>query len=91
MQAGSPGPSKAAALSFAARIRRNVCWGACWLAQSSVGDMIKVWIVEVRGTRLFFEAATKQRHVVTKEPVPSAKLKKVEQEITKIIGSIRFD
>jgi hypothetical protein len=69
---------------------RNVCSGACWLG-SSVGDTMRVWIVEVRGTRLFFEAATKQRHAVTKEPVPSADLMKVEQEITKIVGSIRFD
>jgi hypothetical protein len=54
-------------------------------------DTIRVWILDVGGTRLFIEAATKERHAVTKEPVPRAELRKVEQEITKIVGSIRFD
>jgi len=69
---------------------RAPCWGACWLG-TDVSDTIRVWILDVGGTRLFIDAATKERHAVTKEPVPSAELKKVEQEITKIVGSIRFD
>jgi hypothetical protein len=66
---------------------RAQCWGACW-GQTDATDTIKVWIVDVGGTRLFFEAVTKERHPVTKEPVYD--LKKVEQEIAKIVRSIRF-
>jgi hypothetical protein len=65
------------------------CWGACWI-RTDARDTIRVWILIVGGTRLFIEAATKERHAITKEPVASAELKKVEQEITKIVGSIRF-
>jgi Tol biopolymer transport system component len=84
------------------RVRRNLgcdpgyfftwqtqCWGACWI-RTDARDTIRVWIVNVGGTRLFIEAATKERHATTKEPVASAELKKVEQEIAKIVGSIRF-
>ena len=69
---------------------RTQCWGACWIRMDAT-DTIRVWIFDVGGTRLFIEAATKERHAVTKEPVPSAEVKKVEQEIAKIVGSIRFD
>jgi hypothetical protein len=95
----SPGPRDATLL----RVRRDLgcdpgyfftwphsqCWGAC-LLRTDAGDTIRIWIVDVRPTRLFIEAATKERHAVKKEPVASAELKKVEQEITRIIGSIRF-
>ena len=70
---------------------RNVVLGCVLARQSSVGDTIRVWIVDVGGTRLFIEAVTKERHAVTKEPVASAELRKVEQEITKIVRSIRFE
>jgi hypothetical protein len=42
-----------------------------------VGDSIRVWIVDVGGKRLFFEAETKPGHGI-------------EQEIGDIIRSIRF-
>jgi hypothetical protein len=54
------------------------CWGACWL-ESNVGDTIRVWIVDVRGKRLFIEAATKDPR------------RFLAQEIEKIVRSIRFD
>ena len=57
---------------------RGECWGACWL-ESSVGDTIRVWIIDVSGTRLFIEAATKD---------PRSFL---SDQIEKIVGSIRFD
>jgi hypothetical protein len=53
-----------------------VWWGDFWPG-TDVGDSIRVWIVDVRGKRLFFEAATKPGHGV-------------EQEIGDIIRSIRF-
>jgi hypothetical protein len=68
---------------------RAACWGACWL-RTDASDTIRVWILNVGGTRLFIEAVTKERHAITKELVASAELKKVEQEIAKIVGSIRF-
>ena len=46
---------------------------------TDVGDTIRVWIVDVHGTRLFIEAETKQGAGV------------VEREITKIVRSIRFE
>jgi hypothetical protein len=70
---------------------RNVCWGACWLSESSVGNTIRVWIVDVGGTRLFIDAETRKQHARTGEAVPPRVYREVEQEITKIIGSIRFD
>ena len=70
---------------------RNVCWGACWLSQSSVGNTIRVWIVDVGGTRLFIDAEMRKQHARTGEAVPPRVYREVEQEITKIIGSIRFD
>jgi hypothetical protein len=68
---------------------RTQCWGACWI-RTDASDTIRVWIVSVGGALLFIEAATKERHAITKEPVASAELKKVDQEITRIVGSIRF-
>jgi len=70
---------------------RNVCWGACWLSESSVGNTIRVWIVDVGGTRLFIDAETRTHHARTGEPVPPRVYREVEQEITRIIGSIRFE
>jgi hypothetical protein len=55
------------------------CWGACWL-ESSLGDTISVWIVDVRGTRLVVEAESTER------AGPD-----VEKEIRAIVKSIRFD
>ena len=54
-------------------------WGPVW-DRTDVGDTIRVWIVDVNGTRLFIEAETHKQAG-----------REVEQEITKIIGSIRFD
>lgn len=60
------------------RAPRGQCWGACWL-ESKVGDTIRVWIVAVKGTRLFIEAQT------TKDASDA-----VEREIAEIVRSIRF-
>ena len=57
---------------------RGQCWGACWL-ESNVGDTIRVWIVAVKGRRMFIEAQT------TKNAGDA-----VEQEISEIVRSIRF-
>jgi hypothetical protein len=54
-------------------------WGALWPA-TGVGDTIRVWIVDVDGTRLFIEAETN-------EDADSD----LEREIQQIVGSIRFD
>jgi hypothetical protein len=70
---------------------RNVCWGACWTSESSVGDTIRVWIVDVGVTRLFIDAEMRTHHARTGEPVLPRVYREVEQEIAKIIGSIRFD
>lgn len=51
-------------------------WGDFWPG-TGVGDSIRVWIVDVGGKRLFFEAETKPGH-------------SIEQEIGDIIRSIRF-
>lgn len=51
-------------------------WGAFWPG-TGMGDSIRVWIVDVGGKRLVFEAVTKPGHGV-------------EQEIGAIIRSIRF-
>jgi hypothetical protein len=58
---------------------RGQCWGACWL-ESRVGDTVRVWIVEVKGTRLFIGAQTAKDagHAV-------------EREIAEIVRSIHFD
>jgi hypothetical protein len=55
------------------------CRGACWL-NTRVGDTIRVWIVDVGGTRLFIEAET-TKHAT----------RDLEQEIQQIVKSIRFD
>lgn len=60
------------------RGRRGQCLGSCWL-ESSMGDTIRVWVVEVDGKRLVFEAATTER------TGPG-----VEQDIRQIVESIRF-
>jgi hypothetical protein len=54
------------------------CWSACWL-ESKVGETIRVWIVAVKGTRLFIETQT------TKDAGDA-----VEREIAEIVRSIRF-
>jgi hypothetical protein len=58
---------------------REVNGGALW-GTTRVGDTIRVWIVDVDGTRLFVEAAT------TKQAVGGLK-----QEAEQIVESIRFD
>ena len=54
-------------------------WGPFW-GGTNVGDTIRVWIVDVDGTRLFIEAET------TKQAGSD-----LEQEIQQIVESIRFD
>jgi hypothetical protein len=54
------------------------CGGTCW-TESSVGDTIRVWIVDVGGKRLFFEAETKDQG------------RDLSYEISRIVRSIRFD
>jgi hypothetical protein len=58
---------------------RDVYGGALW-PRTGVGDMIRVWIVDVDGTRLFIAAATTEQ--------ASSGL---EKEIQQIVRSIRFD
>jgi hypothetical protein len=53
--------------------------GALW-TETSVGDTIHVWIVDVDGALLFIEAET------TEQAGPG-----LEREIRQIVGSIRFD
>jgi hypothetical protein len=59
--------------------------GAFW-AGPGVGDTIRVWIVDVDGTRLFFGA--EMINLAGYHPAVRAEL---EQDIRKIIRSIRFD
>lgn len=54
------------------------CRGPCWM-ESTVGDTIRVWFVDVDGTRLFFEAQTSTEADAD-----------LEREIERIVGSIRF-
>lgn len=58
---------------------REVQGGALW-TRTGVGDTIRVWIVEVDGTRLFIAAQTTE-----------AATDGLEKEIQRIIRSIRFD
>jgi hypothetical protein len=58
---------------------RDANLGALW-SRTSVGDTIRVWIVDVDGTRLFIAAATTEQ--------ASSGLKK---EIQQIVQSIRFE
>jgi hypothetical protein len=58
---------------------RDVELGALW-PTTSVGDTIRVWIVDVDGVRLFIAAAT------TEQATPA-----LGKEILRIIRSIRFD
>ena len=53
-------------------------WGPFW-AETTPGTTIRVWIVEVEGTRLFIEAET------------AGAGSELEQEIRQIVDSIRFD
>jgi hypothetical protein len=57
----------------------DVLGGALW-TRTVVGATVRVWIVDVDGTRLFIEAAT--------TPQASSGL---DQEIQQIVGSIRFE
>ena len=50
-----------------------------------VGDTIRVWIVDADGTRLFFEAETRERAGFKYDR------RQLEQEIQGIVDSIRFD
>ena len=73
---------------------RDEWWGDFWPG-TRVGDTIRVWIVDVKGKRLVIQAETRY-------PGPpgsagelvraySAEFKKVDQDITEIVASIRFD
>jgi hypothetical protein len=53
--------------------------GALW-TETNAGDTIRVWIVEVGGTRLFIEAETSAQAD-----------SQLEEEVVKIVESIRFD
>ena len=57
---------------------RDVYGGALW-PKTGVGDTIRVWIVDVHGTRLFIEAETKQASF------------DLQQEVQQIVESIRFE
>jgi hypothetical protein len=67
---------------------RSPWWGAFWPG-TSVGTTIRVWIVDVHRVRLFIEAEISKPSPGQPAPI-RAEFKKVEQEITKIVGSIRF-
>jgi len=67
-------------------------WGAFWL-DTNVGDTISVWIVDVDRKRLVIEAETRQPNSQGYPlgfQVTRADVLKVEAEIEKIVGSIRF-
>jgi len=55
-------------------------WGGAFWAATELGDTIRVWIVDVDGTRLFIEAETNE------QAGPE-----LEQEIQQIVESITFD
>jgi hypothetical protein len=55
-------------------------WGGALWPTTSVGDTIRVWIVNVQGVRLFIEAATTTQ--------ATGRLKK---EVQQIVESITFD
>jgi hypothetical protein len=68
------------------------CLGACWL-DTNVGDTISVWIVAVHGKRLVIAAETRQpgsQGYPLATQVTRADVREVEEEIEKIVGSIRF-
>jgi hypothetical protein len=54
------------------------CLGACWM-EASIGSRIDVWVIDVDGAWIVFEAAT------------SVKDPQLELEIERIVRSIRFD
>jgi hypothetical protein len=65
--------------------------GALW-GRTEPGERIRVWLVDVEGTRLFFVAETKEGFNHPMRPPPSKRqLQSVRREISKIIESIRFD
>jgi len=74
---------------------RDEWWGAFWPG-TYAGDVIKLWIVAVEGTRLVIEAETK-RPESSRPPAglntrpTRADVRKVEREIASIVESIRFD
>lgn len=73
---------------------RDQHWGAFWPG-TYAGDAISVWIVEVGGKRFVIEAETKQpgsrRPPLGLNTRPTrADVFKVESEIEKVVGSIRF-
>ncbi len=57
---------------------KDVFGGALW-PKTGLGATIRVWIVDVRGTRLFIEAET------------SPASRDLEQEVQQIVESIRFE
>ena len=63
---------------------RDERWGPFWPGTDE-GDTIRVWIVDVDGTRLFFEAETRHRAGFEYDR------EQLEQEIQGIVDSIRFD
>lgn len=54
-------------------------WGGAFWAATELGDTIRVWIVDVDGTRLFIAGETSKQAGSD-----------LEQEIQEIVGSIRF-
>jgi hypothetical protein len=73
---------------------RDQHWGTFWPG-TQAGDAISMWIVDVRGKRIVIEAETKQpgsrRPPAGLNTRPTrADVFKVEAEIEKIVGSIRF-
>ena len=58
---------------------RSECWGPCW-TRTRVGDTVRVWIVDARGTRLVIEAETAKRA----GPI-------VERELDHIVASIGLE
>ena len=63
--------------------------GPYW-AWTNLGDTIRVWIVDVNGTRLFIEAETTPQARSYLENFKRPPLT-IEQEIQRIVESIRFD
>ena len=64
-------------------------WGALW-PETRLGDTIRVWIVDVDGTRLFIEAETHRQADLPVEFRDDAKASELELEIKQIVESIRF-
>jgi hypothetical protein len=58
---------------------QDMWWGALW-PTTGVGDTIRIWIVDVRGTLVFIEAETNEQADSD-----------LEREIQRFVGSIRFE